>query len=200
MKTPLLFLLLACAVLPAVSFAQQADSLSVKPKKEKKQKDSTERKLFELSFGQSLLFISNSQLIDIRNTEAIVIPTSAMLFFTELRPMKRLHIPVFVSVPTETKQFLIAGQLVNERASPTFGTGLQCKLFEIPVSKKACVELEIGPLASFLFTQDKKLRFAPIGAGRVKIIKERNFVMYVGSSYSIGINAWGLFYGTGFIF
>lgn len=200
MKTPLLILLLACAVLPSVFFAQQADSLSVKPEKEKKQSDSTDKKLFELSFGQSLLFISNSQLVDIRNTEAIVIPTSAMLFFTELRPMKRLHIPVFISIPTETKQFLVAGQLVNERASPTFGTGVQCKLFEFPVSKKACVEMEIGPLASFLFNQNKKLRFAPIGAARVKIIKERNFVMYIGSSYSIGINAWGLFYGTGFIF
>ena len=39
---------------------------------------------FELSFGQSLLFISNSKQIDLRKQEALVVPTNAILFFAEL--------------------------------------------------------------------------------------------------------------------
>jgi hypothetical protein len=64
---------------------------------------------FELSFGQSLLFISNSKQINIRNEQAVVIPTSSLLFFGEIRPQKFLRIPLFLNVPTESKQFLVNG-------------------------------------------------------------------------------------------
>src|SRR5687768_14957326 len=75
--------------------------------KHKLKHDSLFRKgVFELSFGQSLLFISNSKQINIRNQAAIVIPTSAMLFFVEFRPLKRVRVPVFFNLPTESKQFL----------------------------------------------------------------------------------------------
>lgn len=50
---------------------------------------------FELSFGQSLLFISNSKQSNIINNEAILIPTSAILFSTEFRPDKLIRIPFF---------------------------------------------------------------------------------------------------------
>ncbi len=42
--------------------------------------DTTKQPLFELSFGQSILFISESKIIDIRNSEAVVLPTSSFLF------------------------------------------------------------------------------------------------------------------------
>lgn len=162
--------------------------------------DSLFRKgVFELSFGQSLLFISNSKQINIRNQAAIVIPTSAMLFFVELRPLKRMRIPVFFNLPTESKQFLVAGQLVNERASPTFGTGLEFKCFGAKVAAGSMIELEAGPLCSFLMDKRNVIRFAPIGAARIRLIRN-NFVMYVGTSYSYGINSWGILYGTGTVF
>ena len=47
------------------------------------------RQHFEVSFGQSLLFISNSKQINIRNQAAVVIPTNAVLFFAEFRPQKK---------------------------------------------------------------------------------------------------------------
>jgi hypothetical protein len=155
--------------------------------------------IFELSLGQSLLFISNSKQINIRNQAAIVIPTSAMLFFVEFRPLKRMRIPVFFNLPTESKQFLVAGQIVNERASPTFGTGLEFKCFGVKVAAGSRVELEAGPLGSFLMDKKNSLRFAPIGAARVRLIRN-NFVMYIGTSYSYGINSWGILYGTGTVF
>jgi len=96
--------------------------------------------LLEFSFGQSMLFISNSKLINIRNQEAIVVPTSSMLFFVELRPQKRFRIPIFFNVPTESKQFLVNGQLVNERASPTFGVGVQLKCFQIKLDDKSKID------------------------------------------------------------
>ncbi|HLG02308.1 MAG TPA: hypothetical protein VI731_01855 [Bacteroidia bacterium] len=155
---------------------------------------------FELSFGNSLLFISHSDIVSIRTQKAIIIPTSAMLLLAEFRPAKRFRIPVFVTIPLESKQFLVNGLLVNERASPTFGTGFQFLLYGFAVGKKVGIEFEAGGLGSCLFTETGQPRFAPVGAGRMKIIKEKNFVMYLGSSYSFGINAFSLLYGTGFAF
>ncbi|MES2589320.1 MAG: hypothetical protein V4622_10085 [Bacteroidota bacterium] len=155
---------------------------------------------FELSFGQSLLFISSSKLNQIHTEESIVLPTSAILFFAEFRPQKRMRIPVFFNLPTETKQFLLNGALVNEKSSPTLGTGLEFKLFQIKIDEKSKIECELGPLASFIFDSNKKLRVAPIIAGRIRIMRGENFVMYFGASYSFGIDALGILYGTGTIF
>jgi hypothetical protein len=103
---------------------------------------------FELSFGQSLLFISNSKQINIRNQQAVVIPTSSILFFCELRPQKILRNPVFFNIPTESKQFLVNGVLINERASPTLGSGITFKCVGVKIDHQSKVELEIGPLGN----------------------------------------------------
>lgn len=164
----------------------------------KAQTDSTQKKqLFELSFGQSLLFISNSRVVDIRNQEAIVIPTSSALFFAELRPDKIIRIPVFFNLPLESKQFLINNQLINEKANPTFGTGIEFRLFSIKLDAKSKIEFEAGPLISFITSNKKEIIPAPLIAGRFRILRGESFVMYIGSSYSVGINTMGLLYGTG---
>jgi hypothetical protein len=157
----------------------------------------TKKNYFELSFGQSLVFISNSKQIDIRNQQAIIIPTSAILFFAEFRPKRILRIPVFLNIPTETKQFLVNGVLVNERASPTIGSGITFRFFSIDIDQESKVELEVGPLVSFIFDSKKNMRVAPILGSRIKISRGENFIMYFGVSYSIGINALGILYGTG---
>jgi hypothetical protein len=179
---------LTFTLLATILNAQEPDSLKKK------------RKHFELSFGQSVLFISSSKQIDIRNESAIVVPTSSVLFLVGLRPHKIVRIPIFFNLPTESKQFLINGQLVNEKASPTFGTGLQFKLFQIKIDSKSKIDFEAGPLASFIFDKGGNIRIAPVAAGRIRIMRGENFVMYFGTSYSIGINALGLLYGTGTIF
>ncbi len=154
----------------------------------------------ELSFGQSLLFISNSKQIDLRQQEALVVPTNAILFFAELRPHKTMRIPIFFNLATETKQFIIDGQTLSERAAPTIGTGLTFKVFEFKIDSTSKIEFEAGLLTSVLFNKNNNLRVAPIIAGRLRIMRGDNFVMYAGLSYSLGINALGLLYGTGTIF
>ncbi len=181
------FFLILIALATSNTSAQQADTL------QKNQR-------FELSFGQSLLFISNSKLVDIRKQTAIVVPTSAILFFAEFRPQKIMRIPVFFNLPTETKQFLVNGQLVNEKASITFGGGLEFKLFQVKIDSKSKIEFEVGPLASFIFDNKDNIAIAPILAGRFRIMRGENFVMYFGGSYSFAINALGILYGTGTIF
>jgi hypothetical protein len=108
------------------------------------QNDSTKSafKKFELSFGQSILFISNSKLDTIRSKTSIIVPTSAILFFTELRPSRTMRIPVFFNLPTESKQFLVNGQLVNEKANPSFGTGLEFRCFGFKIAEQARLEME----------------------------------------------------------
>ena len=164
-------------------------------------KDTTVAKsFFELSFGQSMLFITDSKIATILASNAIVIPTSAILFFAEFRPLKLIRIPVFFNLPTESKQFIINNQIVNERAPPSFGAGIEFKCFELKINTTNKLELEAGPLANFLLATNKSLRLAPLIASRVRIIRNNNFVMYVGSSYSIALNGWGLLFGTGTIF
>lgn len=157
-------------------------------------------KKFEISFGQSLLFISYTQSLNILNNAAIVVPTNSILLFAVLRPLKRFHIPFFCNIPTESKQYLVNGILVNERANPTIGTGLEAKIFHLPITKDAKIELNFAALGSSILTKTHKFVFAPLLASRVRIIQNNNFVMYLGSSYSFGIKSLGLIYGTGYIF
>jgi hypothetical protein len=152
---------------------------------------------FELSFGQSLLFISNSKQTSIVENEAVVLPTSAVLFSAEFRPDRRLRIPVFLNLATESKQFLINGVLVNEKASPTLGSGILVGCLKYRINDKTALEFEAGPLVSCLIDTENSIRFAPIVAGRLKIFRGENFIMYLGCSYSFGIDAFGLLYGTG---
>jgi hypothetical protein len=157
-------------------------------------------KHFELSFGQTLLFISNTNQANFLSSTDIVVPTSAFLLFAELRPQKIMRIPIYLNFPTESKQYLINGQLVNKKASPAFGSGVVFKLFQIKIDSKSKVEFETGPLLSIIYDTKDNIRFAPIMAGRFKISRGENFVMYCGVSYSFGINALGILYGTGTTF
>lgn len=158
------------------------------------------KRYFELSLGQTLLFISDSKLEEIKNNSAVIVPTSARLFFAEFRPTKIMKVPVFFNLPTQTKQFIVDGKLVSERASPTFGTGLQFRIFKFSIGVKSAIELEMGPLASFLLSEHDVLRFAPVGAGRFRFVKNEDFVIYFGSSYSLGINSLGVLFGIGYVF
>lgn len=182
-----LLFLLSLLYLSTISFTQTNDSIA-------------KNKLFELSFGNSILFIPDSKLIDFNQNEAVVLPTKSILFFAEFRPDKFLRVPVFFNLPTETKEFLVNNVLVSERASPTFGTGLEFRLFKQNVLGNTKIEIEAGPLASFIFDKKGKIRMAPVFAGRVRVMRGENFVMYIGCSYSLGINALGLLYGTGTVF
>lgn len=155
---------------------------------------------FELSFGQSTLFISNDQVAAIKNDFNVVIPTNSMVFFSEFRPFKRIKIPVVFNLPTESKQFIIDGKLVSEKASPTLATGAEFKLFDFNIPFDAQVEMDMGTLGSLIFRSNYQLAFAPLITNRIRIIKDKNFIMYLGGSYSVGVNTWGMFYGTGYIF
>jgi hypothetical protein len=187
MKKTILLILISFILQINYSEAQKIDSLLKKAH-------------FELSFGQSLLFISNSKQINLRNESAVIVPTNSILFFVELRPTKIVRFPTFFNLPTETKQFLVNGQLINERASPTFGAGVEFRLFQIKIDERSKIDFEIGPLASFIFDKNNVVKVAPIVAGRIRIMRGENFVMYFGGSYSFGIDALGVLYGTGTIF
>lgn len=182
-----LFIFLFGCVIYSLNYGQNIDTI---PK----------NKLFELSFGNSVLFIPDSKLIDFNQNEAVVLPTKSILFFTEFRPDKFLRIPIFFNLPTETKEFLVNNVLISERASPTFGTGLEFRLLKLNVLGNTKIDIEAGPLASFIFDKNGKIRMAPVFAGRVRVMRGENFVMYIGCSYSLGINALGLLYGTGTVF
>ena len=182
-----LFLLLACIFISQNIKAQAQDSISQKRK-------------FELSFGSNYLFIPDSKLIDYREEEALIVPTSSILLFGELRPDHRMRVPFFFNLPIETKQFLVNNQLISERASPALGAGLQFRLFKIGIEEKSKVEFEIGPLVSLLFDKDSNPRVSPLLAGRFRLQQNDHLVMFIGTSFYLGINVFGLFFGTGVLF
>lgn len=188
-----------------VIFCQSIDSIKSKKFQKlnilKNLNDSTKKNNnFELSFGQNLLFISTLKQNQFHAKESIVIPTNSVLFFIEFRPKKTLRIPLFLNIATESKQFLVDGQLVYEKASPTIGTGMVFNLIQYNIDSKSKIELEIGPLISFIIDQKNKIRFAPIIVSRIKIFRSENFVMYFGANYSVDVDAFGLMYGTGTLF
>lgn len=193
LRHSLLTIFLAALFFPAFVFSQNANGKTDSTKTVKPRK-------FELSFGSSVLFISADKQDTIYQRGGIVVPTSGLLFFAEFRPMKRLRVPVFFSLPTESKQFLVNGVLVNEKSNPTFGAGLEFKFAQIKISDETRMEFEAGPLASCIVGKGWNFRFAPLAAGRVRLVKNESFAMYFGSSYSLGLNAFGLIYGTGYIF
>ena len=164
------------------------------------EKEKKNSKNFELSFGRSVMFISNSQLTDLKANHAVILPTSSILFFIELRPLKKIRIPFFMNLPTESKQFLVGNQLINEEAATSYGTGVQFKIFEIKINSKSIIEMEMRPLLSFGKDIHDGIWFAPILASRFRIMRTENFVMYIGGSYAAGVNSLGLLYGTGAIF
>jgi energy-converting hydrogenase Eha subunit E len=188
MKQLVLIILFFFCFLPVLKPQQSKSDTSVINKK------------VEISFGQSLFFVSYNKSYTAYTQSAVVIPTTSILLFSVFRPIKKLHIPVFFNVPTESKQFLINGVLINERANPTFGAGVEYKLFDINLSSNAKIEYEMAALGSSLITKTNKFVFAPIAAARFRIVQNNSFVMYLGSSYSFGINAWGLIFGTGYVF
>lgn len=176
--------------------------LSASSRNARTEEDSTKNRLtkkFELSFGQSVLFISESKQDSIRSKTSIVVPTHAILFFAELRPSYKLRIPFFFNLPTQSKQFLINGVLVNEKTNPSFGAGLEYRLFKFRIADQARLEFEAGSLGSCIFGKNL-FRFSPVIAGRFRLVKKEDFVIYMGSSYSPGIGSFGLLYGTGYIF
>lgn len=164
------------------------------------QDTTTNKRGFELSFGSNILFIPQSKLIDYREEEALIIPTSSILIFGELRPDHRMRIPLFFNLPIETKQFLVNNQLISERASPAFGAGVEFRLLNIDIDEKSKVEFEVGPLVSLLFDKNSNPRVSPLIAGRFRLQQNENFVMFIGTSFNIGINVYGLFFGTGVLF
>jgi len=70
----------------------------------------------------------------------------------------------------------------------------------VPISKASVAEWEMGALSNLLISKRNRFRIVPLLNGRIRLVKNNNFVMYLGTSYSFGVNSWGLFYGTGFLF
>ncbi len=190
-----LYALLFLAFFTNLVNAQSTSKDTTKPRKH----------IFELSFGSTMMFISSTDIAKIKDAAKLTIPTSTMLFFAEFRPDKKLRIPVFLNIPTESKQFIVtdsAGRnsIVNEKAAITLGTGFQYKPIEWTLYGDTKLEFEAGPLVSAGFDNDKKLFVAPLVAGRLMVKKGSDFVMYFGGSYTFGLNAIGILYGTGTIF
>lgn len=183
------FLLLFLCGMPCISKAQEkADSLKHNP-------------LFELSFGQNLLFLSKSRQTTILNSLDLVVPTSAVLFFAVFRPEKKWKLPVFFNLPTESAQFLQPnGTIRYQRSSPSFGSGIEFRLLKFDIREKIKFDMEAGPLLAFVTDFRNEFVPAPLITTRMRLRSDDNFVMYLGGSYTIGLDAFGLFYGTGFNF
>ncbi len=92
-----LYALLFLAFFTNLVNAQSTSKDTTKPRKH----------IFELSFGSTMMFISSTDIAKIKDAAKLTIPTSTMLFFAEFRPDKKLRIPVFLNIPTESKQFIV---------------------------------------------------------------------------------------------
>ena len=164
--------------------------------------DSLDRNpLFELSFGQNLLFLSKSRQMTLLNKLDLVVPTTAVLFFAVFRPEKKWKVPVFFNLPVESTQFIQSdGSVRYQRATPSFGSGIEFRLLKFDIREKIKFDMEAGPLLAFVTDFRNEFVPAPLITTRMRLRSDDNFVMYLGGSYTIGLDAFGLYYGTGFNF
>jgi hypothetical protein len=164
--------------------------------------DSLDRNpLFELSFGQNLLFLSKSRQMTLLNKFDLVVPTTAVLFFAVFRPEKKWKVPVFFNLPVESTQFIQPdGSVRYQRSTPSFGSGIEFRLLKFDIREKIKFDMEAGPLLAFVTDFRNEFVPAPLITTRMRLRSDDNFVMYLGGSYTVGLDAFGLFYGTGFNF
>ena len=76
----------------SVQLNGQKDSMNIV--KDSITKKKFTKRYFELSIGQTLLFISDSKIASIKKAASVIVPTDAKLFFAELRPDKKIKIPI----------------------------------------------------------------------------------------------------------
>jgi hypothetical protein len=110
---------------------------------------------------------------------------------------------VVFNLPTSSnKRFTEEGLLVESQTPPSLMLGASYELLGYEISDKKSLGLDVGASVGHTITLNGQ--FFPVGAFRLKFVKDEDSTMYAGVTTSPynpdGDLVWGLIYGMGYRF
>jgi len=152
---------------------------------------------FEVSFGQSMMFMNDTDRQDILDREKVAIPTSSALLLVDFIYSYKFSFPIFFNLPLTSQKFIVDGEETVESASPVFGFGLNYSLLQIDLKTNLTAILSSAILAGMAINKNKSYKVFPMIALELSLLKQDGFLMYLGVERTIGLDVIALFYGVG---
>ena len=152
---------------------------------------------FEFSFGQSLMFISDSDRAEVLENNNLVIPTSSALLLAEMFLTENWNAFLVMNLPLASQKFIIDGQETHEKANPSFLIGPSWTAYRTSLAERAGVEYQLGALLGASLAENKETTPLAVLAARVNLISKQNSTLYIGYSKTFGVNAATILYGVG---
>ena len=155
------------------------------------------KQILEISFGQSQLFIEPTQRQLESNSTVERLPTTSALFLAEWLFSEQMSLMGAFTLPLNTQQILIDGELYHEKAAPTASLGLRWSMLTLDVRKDTRFELQLaGLVGTSIGSQLGDLIFPTLGS-RLVLLRLDGFGLYVGSTWSFRRDTFALIYGIG---
>lgn len=152
---------------------------------------------FEVSFGQSMMFMNDTDRQDILDREKVAIPTSSALLLVDFIYDYKFSFPFFLNLPLTSQKFLVDGKETVEKASTVFGVGVNYSLLQIDLKDNLTAIFSSAVLAGITINQNKSYKILPMLALELSLLKQDGFLMYLGAERTIGLDVIALFYGVG---
>lgn len=154
-------------------------------------------KHFDIGFGNSQMFINETDRNELVNKSKTILPTSSSLVYLQPFINNYLSFPLFINIPTSSQRFIIDNKEHVESAANVFGFGIASNYALASLSESTVIEAEIIFLVGSTESLDKKASLFPILAHNLRIVRDNGTFLFFGVEKTIGINVKALFYGLG---
>ncbi len=149
----------------------------------------SETPVFEVTFGTTVLFQPSAG--DVSN-----IPVSSALLIYEHFLTPSLHLVGGLNLPMSSQSTVLPDGRTKESYAPASALlGLNFTAYEWRFRKSAQLELQVGALAGRVLAAEG--RYYPLLVGRVHVLKDQGFGLYVGTAYAFRVETMALVYGAG---
>ena len=152
---------------------------------------------WEVSLGTTQMFIGGYE------EGSIPVPTNSATFILSRKVYESFALWAVFNLPTSSnKRFTEEGLLVESQTPPSLMLGASYELLSYDLTDNKYLGLDVG--ASLGHTITLNGQFFPVGAFRLKFVKDKDSTMYAGVTTSPynppGDLVWGLIYGMGYRF
>jgi len=152
---------------------------------------------WEVSLGTTQMFIGGYE------EGSIPVPTNSATFILSRKVYESFALWVVFNLPTTSnRRYTEEGFIEETQTPPSLMLGASYELLSYEFAKKKSVGLDVGASVGHTITLDGQ--FFPVGAFRLKFVKDEDSTMYAGVTTSPynpeGDLVWGLIYGMGYRF
>jgi len=164
--------------------------------------DNWRKYYFELSFGNSVIFLDqsiNGSSTSTGDVKKETLPVASFLFFGELRASKHFGLAAAWVLPYTTVK-RVKGNSVSEKfVAPSVGAGITGIIYTFNILDNTYLEPECALLVlrTYKSTSSKGDFYYPAGVFRLNIARSTGLNLYLGISQAPAKNATALIYGIG---